>query len=220
MFNKKKFIMKNLFFDLDGTIWDASNSTAIAWSRVFKRWDINHEILEKDIQSVAGKPYMECLNILAPEVIQHKDIDSILIELAIEEKKTMKEVGGKYYRDALETIVTLSTECQLFLVSNCNDWYLKAFLNHSGLDNVFIECVCFGTFNQNKVANLIYLKNKYNIQSGYYIGDTKGDMNAAHEVGLNYIHIKHGFDKTLNHDVVVEDFLDFITLFDTIEYKK
>jgi phosphoglycolate phosphatase len=208
--------MINIFFDLDGTIWDASESTAIAWTKVFKKWKINCIIFEKDIQSVAGKPYIECLDILAPEVLLHKEMDKILIELAIEEKKMMKEIGGKYYENALATIEKISKEHQLFLVSNCNDWYLKAFLNNSGINNAFKESICFGTFNQNKVANLRYLLNKFNISEGYYIGDTKGDMKAAQEVGLTYIHMKHGFDSLLKNDIILENFSEMAIFFNKI----
>jgi len=219
MFNPKSnlgegIMMINIFFDLDGTIWDASESTARAWTKVFEKWKIDHIIIEKDIQSVAGKPYIECLNILAPEVLQHKEMNNILIELAIEEKMMMKEVGGRYYKNALETIEVFSKKYQLFLVSNCNDWYLKAFLNNSGLNNTFKECVCFETFGQNKVANLRYLIEKFSVQKGYYLGDTKGDQNAAQEAGLTYIHMKHGFDNKLDNDIVVEDFSEIAMFFD------
>jgi phosphoglycolate phosphatase len=208
--------MKNIFFDLDGTIWDASESTAAAWTKVFERWGVGRNISLQDIQSVAGRPYMECLRILVPDVIANKNIENILLDLSSEERKSMSVLGGKFYGGALSLITKLAKKNKLFLVSNCNDWYLNSFLSLSRLENVFVESVCFNTFEKNKAYNLKYLIDKYSLSNGFYIGDTQGDMQAAQMNGLCYIHMAHGFDKTLKTDLVFQDFLELDVFFNSV----
>lgn len=205
--------MKHIFFDLDGTLWDASKSTAIAWNQVFKKWNLNITITEYDIRSVAGKPYLECLNILAPETLQHKHKNSILEELTLTEKEYMQTYGGEFYPDSLSVIKNLADKHHLYLVSNCNGWYLDAFLEKSELLSVFRETICFTTKNQNKFNNLKYLIEKYTIHSGYYVGDTQGDQMAATQAGLEYIHMTYGFGESIKPSLQFDHFEEIESYF-------
>lgn len=212
--------MGNIFFDLDGTIWDASQSTALAWNSVFQKWEIPYQISDVHIRSVSGKPYMECLDILASKVLVHTDKDTILSDLSVAEKKYMKKLGGKFYQNALTTIKDLAKLHQLFLVSNCNGWYLNAFLEMSGFESVFKECFCYDTFNQNKLRNLQYLLTKYNISDGYYIGDTEGDKLASQTVGLKYVHMTSGFGKDVVSEIAFHTFFELADFFNMVADNK
>ena len=184
---------KAVFFDLDGTLWDATESTARAWTDVFGRYKLNITVTKNQIQSVAGRPYLECLQAICPNALKFADASSLISDLAAAEKEWMHRIHGYTYAGAIEAVSELAERYNVFLVSNCNDWYLEAFLDFSGLRSVFHEAICHGSTQKPKSDNILYLIHKYRIMQGLYIGDTKGDMEASRIVSIGYIHAAFGF---------------------------
>lgn len=182
-----------LFFDLDGTLWDATESTAQAWTEIFARWGFDLTVSSEQIRSVAGKPYLECLQTLAPEVVNLARLPDLLKDLEQAERAWMAKMGGRFYPYAIEGLHELAAVSPLYLVSNCNDWYLQAFLRQSDTQNLFCAAVCHGSTGLPKHENLERLMGLHNISSGYYIGDTEGDKTAAQTAGLTYLHANYGF---------------------------
>jgi phosphoglycolate phosphatase len=182
-----------IFFDLDGTLWDATESTAQAWTGVFAQWNFGMTVTPAQIRSVAGKPYLECLEIVSPDAAACDNLPKLLQELGQAEREAMQRMGGRYYEGALQGLSQLAQLSKLYLVSNCNDWYLEAFLDHSGTRHLFADTVCHGTTGLPKHENLRKLMAGNGLTGGYYVGDTNGDRIAAEAAGLVYVHAEYGF---------------------------
>jgi phosphoglycolate phosphatase len=182
-----------VLFDLDGTLWDASESTARAWTEVFQRYGLSKSVSKEDIQSVAGKPYLECLKLVCEEALVIPEFDQFLIDLSSAEQLWMQKIGGDFYSGALDAVARISEKYPVFLVSNCNEWYLDAFLMHSGLKNIFQKSICYGSTGLPKDINIRHVINSFGISRGFYVGDTVGDMNASLAAGVRYIHAGFGF---------------------------
>lgn len=75
----------------------------------------------------------------------------------------------------IEDLADLAAVIPLYLVRNCNDWYMEAFLDHSGTRHLFADAVCHGTTGLPKHENLRNLMARDGLQRGYYVGDTNGD---------------------------------------------
>ena len=120
-----------IVFDLDGTLWDASKSSTIGWNNGLKSLNIDRSITVDDMKSVTGKPIQECLRILFPrELSRHP---SLLTVLSQYEEDSIKNSGGELFDQLHGTIQYLSKKVDLFLVSNCQQWYLEVFLASSAL---------------------------------------------------------------------------------------
>jgi phosphoglycolate phosphatase len=183
-----------MFFDLDGTLWDATKAVSIAWTRVFDRVGFDVEVTKDKIGSVAGKPYLECLRIICPQAFSLESIDDLLTELKRSEMDTVGDLGGILYPGVVEGLESLASVGDLYLVSNCNGWYLDAFLDQTESRSLFKEAVCFGITGKNKTDNLLKLIHQYPLERNkYYVGDTLGDMSSAESAGFEYIHAKYGF---------------------------
>lgn len=50
-----------LIFDLDGTLWDASQSSALAWSQASDYFGINRQVDAVLVRKVSGLPFDQCL---------------------------------------------------------------------------------------------------------------------------------------------------------------
>jgi len=54
----------SIIFDLDGTLWDASPTSAIAWSKTANDLGIDISIDEAAIKKVSGLPFDKCVDLL------------------------------------------------------------------------------------------------------------------------------------------------------------
>ena len=108
-------------------------------------------------------------------------------------KRVIDEFGGKIYDGAAEIISELSAVTQVFIVSNCDDWYLEAFFRHSELQRYMAGYDCFG---MSRVSKSLMLKNMTgvnNLVNPVYIGDTHSDFEAAQEANADFIFAEYGF---------------------------
>jgi phosphoglycolate phosphatase len=185
--------MTMLIFDLDGTLWDASESTAEAWTSVLGQWGFAKAVTADQIRGVAGKPYLECLRILSPGAADCPQLPDLLRDLADAERATMSSIGGRLYDGVLEGLRTLAQTADLFLVSNCNDWYLRAFLHQTQTAELFKDYACHGSTGLPKHENIKLLMRRHGKADSFYVGDTSGDCTAAEMAGAVYVHAEYGF---------------------------
>ena len=200
----------SIIFDLDGTLWDACSATAAGWTNGLKLLGINRQISSNQIASVCGKPYYECVQTLIPEFssefspeypsdfstqnIQQKILDS----LDVEERKCVQANGGQLYPGVHLGIQELSKKFQLFIVSNCQHWYLESFLLHSNLTPFFVDVESYGRTNQPKSENIKQVVSRNKLTSPVYIGDTPSDQISASQANVPFIHATYGFGQCNN----------------------
>jgi phosphoglycolate phosphatase len=180
-----------IIFDIDGTLWNASPAVAKGWNRAIKKLGINIKITEKQIESVAGNPLEECIEIILPGLqkqftVLAETIEKYQIEL-------LKVEGGKFYDGVIDGIKTLSGSYKIFLVSNCDESYLNLFLKFSSLAPVLTGFECHGMSGLPKSKMLNKIKSNYSLNNPVYIGDTSGDESAAKSANMEFIHASYGF---------------------------
>lgn len=187
-----------LVFDLDGTLWNASEYSALGWNNGLRSLGIDRVITVEELQKVLGKPGPECVQILLPA--ESKQYPNLLDVLKHHEKIAIQTNGGKLY-DSLEmTIKSLSRKYDLFLVSNCGEWYLNEFFKVSGIKEYLRGYDCYGISKQNKSEMLTKLKQKYHLTRPAYVGDTETDETAARNAGYSFIFAGYGFGVSRNPD--------------------
>jgi hypothetical protein len=60
------------------------------------------------------------------------------------EQEVVNRAGGTLYSGVKIGMPQLARVYRLFLVSNCQAWYLACFLDHSGLRSCFTGWDCYG----------------------------------------------------------------------------
>lgn len=181
----------SLIFDLDGTLWDASQSTAAGWSRVANSMGIKADITPGAIKSVSGLPFDQCVETLFPQ--QSRSFANLKSDLDHAEKEEVLRSGGALYPGVAEWIPKLSQHFRLFLVSNCQEWYLEAFLEHSKLAKYFSDTLCFGQTGLHKTKNIQEIVRRNSLKKPLYVGDTGWDQHAAFYAGVKFIFASYGF---------------------------
>ncbi len=100
---------------------------------------------------------------------------------------------GRFYPGMAEGLRKLSRDYRLFLVSNCQEWYLNYFFEHSGLRDVFQDALCFGQTNLPKSENIKTIAKRNQLKRPIYVGDTHWDQEAAFYAGVKFIFARFGF---------------------------
>ena len=134
--------MKGIIFDVDGTLWDSTREVAVAWNKVLQDEMEGHEILTAEgLQKEFGKPMDAIAESLFPEMSE-KDRMELLGKMMAYENELVAVGPCVIYNGVPETIKALSKKYPLYIVSNCQDGYIEAFLKNSGLGGYFKDFTC------------------------------------------------------------------------------
>jgi phosphoglycolate phosphatase len=182
-----------VIFDIDGTLWNASSASAKGWNLGLESMGIGQRITAGQLESVAGHPFESCIDLLLPG--RKEEHPGLLDLLDSCETKVVAQDGGDFYRGVIDGITRLSLDCRVFLVSNCQEWYLNLFLQFSRLGPVLSGVDCHGMSLLPKDRMLARMKRTFSLQKPVYIGDTAGDEKAAASADIAFIHAAWGFGK-------------------------
>lgn len=184
-----------LIFDVDGTLWDAMPATAKGWTEGLNELGENQTVTAQDIKQVAGYSVEHCLEILFPGLLKKQP--NLIAELDRAEIAAIKQFGGTFYPGVHKGIQQLSKHYPIFLLSNCQDWYLKLFLNFSELEPYLTGYDCHGMSGENKCTMLQAMQKKYNLAHPVYIGDIGNDQKQARDAGVEFVHAAYGFGNAI-----------------------
>ncbi len=201
----------NLIFDLDGTLWDSTNSVLSAWNEVLAKE--NKELIDACVlEKCFGKTFDEINEIVFGNSVEGK---RILEDCMNNELTHIKKIGGILYKNTLETLAELKKYNNLYIVSNCQKGYIEAFIKYFNLESIFIDFECEGNTKKNKTHNIKILmeRNNLNPTNTIYIGDTSGDMLSAKNNHLPFIYAKYGFGNITNCDYAeIDDISDLLVM--------
>src|SRR5690625_5909224 len=82
--------------------------------------------------------------------ISDEMIDSIINEIVKNENKIIRKYGGKLYKDVEETLNELKSKYDLYIVSNCQDGYIEAFIEFFGFEELFKDFLSHGKTGKTK----------------------------------------------------------------------
>lgn len=184
---------KAVIFDLDGTLWDASGQASEIWNHVFERHpELTIRLTQSDIGTYMGKTMEEIGAILFPDLTPSAQ-KAIMDECGEEEIVYLREHGAVLYDGVRETISLLKRDYDLYIVSNCQDGYVDSFLTAHEFKGDFMDIEMSGRTGKSKGENILILMERNRVSHAVYVGDTRGDENAAHYAGIPFLYAAYGF---------------------------
>lgn len=202
-----------IIFDLDGTLWDASKQVAPAWNRVLDLYpQLQKHITETDMRGFMGKTLDTIAGLMLPNMDENERM-KILRECCLGEQVYLREHGGTLYPNLEKTLMLLQDKYKLFIVSNCQDGYVQAFLEYHGFEQYFTDFEMSGRTGQIKGENIKLIMARNHLTKAVYVGDTLGDMEAANYAGVPFIYAKYGFgnlDREENAIDYIEQIIDCV----------
>jgi phosphoglycolate phosphatase len=200
-----------LVFDLDGTLWDAAAASAQGWNIALEEMGVSSRVTTADIRSVSGTPFRQCVETLLPEL--GPPSEAMLRSLDAHERDMIEASGGVLFEGVASGLRDLAAGFPLFLVSNCPDWYLDAFLSMSGLRECFTGWDCHGSSGLAKSGMLLNLGERHQLENAVYVGDTQGDRDSAEEAGMEFAFVRYGFGETRAPALAFDGFDELVAHF-------
>ena len=200
--------MKGIIFDVDGTLWDSTEMVAVAWNKVIKDEGIEHkELEEKDLKKEFGKPMEAIGESLFPEM--PKDEMMKLMEKMLKYENGLVAAGPcVIFEGVQETIKKLSEKYPLYIVSNCQDGYIEAFLQYSKLGEYFKDFTCPAYTGRLKGENIRIIMERNGLSEAVYVGDA----NSCKEAEIPMIYAAYGFGKVEKADASIQSFDELLDM--------
>ncbi|MCP1100929.1 phosphoglycolate phosphatase [Aequitasia blattaphilus] len=205
-------MVDGIIFDLDGTLWDATELVAVAWSRAAKKYTgVDPKFTKEQIGACLGKLLIDIAVMLFPDCTkeQHQE----LIELCIEEEhKELQVSSGVLYPGLEETLKELKKTYPLYIVSNCQAGYIEDFLAATGFSHYFADHLCPGDTGNPKGDNIMEIVEKHQMKSPVYVGDTQGDYEATIKAKVPFIYAAYGFGEVEGYHKKIDSFCELPTI--------
>ena len=214
-----KINAESIIFDLDGTLWDSADNVAMSWNTVIDELNIPRMdeiyISGDELRNTMGMPMDELARHFFPTLSEKSQINMLRKCMAFE-NEYVAEHGGTIYSGEEETLKLLSENHRLFIVSNCQQGYIEAFLKFSGFGKYFSGYACWGDTGLQKSMTIRLLMKKYSCKSAVYIGDTDGDCKSALKADIPFVHAAYGFGEISCRESVMasaDSFSRYIDIF-------
>lgn len=184
----------------------------MGWNAALESSDIDWPVSRDAIRSVSGKPFDACVTALFPH-IPAADSPALTKTLESYERSFVESDGGEAYPSVVDGVETLARQYRLFLVSNCQDWYLEAFWKHIPVQSFFEGWDCHGMSGISKAEMLEGIVVRHELGEAIYIGDTMGDAQASEAAGMDFGFVSYGFGSVAGADLTFASFGDLLAWF-------
>jgi phosphoglycolate phosphatase len=205
--------LKNIIFDVDGTLWDTTEVVAVAWNRAISEvGGTNTVITSSVLKREFGKPMDVIANNLFPDASE-RERELMLQKCCQYEHEALREnKEDLLFPGVKETIRKLSEKCTLFIVSNCQSGYIELFMEKAGIESYIKDHECFGDTGRSKGENIKLIIERNNLDDVVYVGDTQGDYEATVFAGVPFVFAKYGFGNPLNCYLAISEIKELLDL--------
>ncbi|WP_294908523.1 HAD family hydrolase [uncultured Ruminococcus sp.] len=197
-----------VIFDLDGTLWNTSETIVPIWNEVLKSHsETDKQLTVAEMNGYMGKTLEQIARLMLPKLDLAKAM-SIVHECCDVEQGYLRKVGGKLYDNLVETLKQLKEKYSLFIVSNCQDGYVQSFLEYHGFSEIFDDFEMSGRTKKTKGENIRIIIERNNLDKAVYVGDTQGDFDAAKEACIPFVFAEYGFGSVECIEYSIKEFCE------------
>lgn len=204
-----------IFFDLDGTLWDAVEEIKNSWNEAMINANLKYRFTYSDIKSHMGLTPVETGEVAFNDVDSKTQLDYFFI-CYNNEVKYLALHPGVLYKDEKEVLDILHNKYDLYIVSNCEKGYIENYLNNNDMAKYFSGHLCAGDTKKDKWENIIYLQNKIKADQVIYVGDTYKDMIQSNKANVTFIHASYGFGEIENPPYKINNLKELPQVIDKI----
>ncbi len=181
-----------IFFDLDGTLWDAIEEIKDSYNEAMKVNNLKYSFDYKTVKSFMGLTPLETVRLAFNDVSEKEGLRYFDICFKYE-IKYLSSHPGKLYPSEFEVLSLLSKTYPLYIVSNADKGYIENYLNNYDKNHCFSGHLCAGDTSLDKAENIRFLMKKEGIDEVIYVGDTLKDLKECEKANVNFIHASYGF---------------------------
>ena len=198
---------KAIFFDLDGTLWDATEQIATSWNQTMEKLNKKYRFTKDIILTHMGLTPEETGPIAFFDET-FKDSMDLFYKCVHSEIIYLRKHPGIPYDFEEKVLEILSKKYDLYIVSNADKGYIQNYLYGLNMHKYFKDFVQYGDTSLPKWKNILYMKDKHQIDKVIYVGDTIKDKNECDLAHVLFVHAKYGFGKIDDEQYYINSLLD------------
>ena len=206
--------MKNIIFDVDGTLWDSTEVVAQAWNKAIAEVGGTKTVVSA---AILKREFGKTMKVIADNLFPDADeaTKALLMKKCCDyEHEALEENEEELlYPAVVSTIKELALRHRLFIVSNCQSGYIELFMKKAGIEAYIEDWECFGDTGKAKGENIRLLMERNKLAEAVYVGDTQGDYEATQLAGIPFIFARYGFGSVTVATQGIERFEDLLPLF-------
>lgn len=188
-----------LIFDMDGTLWDATDSYARTWNETSRRLGFESRVTGKRLLRFMGKPLADIFDGLFTDGMP-VDKDTYMQRLLVVEAEMMPLIGGTLMEGVATGLHRLARHYPLMMVSNCSATGLRNFLAFTKLHDCFVDTLTNGETHLSKAENIELIMRRNGADSAVYVGDTQHDCDETHRARQRFAFVEYGFGSCADAD--------------------
>ena len=129
------------------------------------------------------------------------------------------EHGGKLFEGVEENLKKLKDMgVKMAVVSNCQEGYVKAFLDSMDMWKYFIDYEEWGRTFLSKADNIKLVMERNGEDKGIYVGDIQKDCDSAHAAGIPCIYAAYGFGEINDAVATINSFDELPAVLEDLGY--
>lgn len=202
--------MKNLIFDVDGTIWNSTPVVARGWNRAIKETGYSKAVITPQVlQREFGQPMDVIADHLFADVTDMEKRQALLDRCCAYEQQLLEEnTEDISYPGVRAGMERLAEKYKLYIVSNCQCGYIELVMRKNRIEHLIRDFECFGNTGTCKGETISILMERNGIakEDAVYIGDTQGDYEAAVMAGIPFVFAEYGFGQVKDAEFCVKEF--------------
>ncbi|QAA33647.1 HAD family hydrolase [Clostridium manihotivorum] len=206
-------MIKNIIFDVDGTLWDTTEVVARAWNKAIEMVGGTKAVITSD---VLKKEFGKTMDVIANNLFfdANEDKKKELLKKCCECEHEFLEDNKEnlLFPKVRETIEKLSKECNLYIVSNCQCGYIELFMRKTGIERYIKDHECFGNTGKSKGDNIKLVVERNHLEDVVYIGDTQGDYEATVVAKVPFVYARYGFGNVEGYDFAIDSMEEMLNL--------
>lgn len=202
----------SLIFDMDGTLWDATDSYVLAWNEGLKLINRTERVDKPLLNSVMGWERNKVFQKIFP-TLDESTYDEIYQTINIVQDKIMTQNGGVFYPNVLDGLKILSKKYKIFVLSNCPANTIKQMIAFGQLEKYITDEIAHGFNHKAKHFNMNLLIEKHHLKAPIYVGDTNSDSLQCQIAKIPFALVTYGFGTSYTYNYKFESFKDLTTYF-------